>query len=301
MTDSKKKERLFLIAMFVSMAIWGISWSSAKVLSSYGSALSIAYIRFSIVVVALIPLLHFMKIGFKIKKGGVKYVVASGIVMGLYSVSFFAGLKNGTASAGGVVVTILNPLLAFVMGLFISRRVPQKVETIGLLVGLLAGAFLLHVWDKFEEVFDLGNTLFIIAAFLWAMLSQITSRSAPYGHALSFNFWLHVVTVTGMSLKADFHEIHTILSTGDSVFWGNILYFGIINSTFATTCYFYATTFLGAERASSFIFLVPAGAICSSALILGESVSWYTVVGGFLGVFAVLLINGKLKRSNSTV
>ena len=75
----------------------------------------------------------------------------------------------------------------------------------------------------------------------------------------------------------------------------NILYFGIVNSALATTCFLYVSAKIGAEKASTYIFIVPSTAVLASWLFTGEQILWNTVVGGILGILAVFMINGKFK------
>ncbi len=299
MTGNTKpsNEKRLLLALILSMLIWGMSWSSAKVLSQYGSAMSIAYIRFWFVVLALGPMLKVLKIPLTISKNGIKSVLPGGAVMGCYSLVFFGGLQVGMAGAGGVMVTTLSPIFAFLIGLILFRRKLQQNEWLGLAIGLLAGAVLLKAWNKPEDVLASGNLYFVGAAFLWAVLSKISSSANRFGHPLSFNLWMHITTCVLLSFLVDFKEVFTILTTGDRYFWGNILYFGLINSCFATATYLFATTKLGAEKASTFIFLVPVSALLGSWAFLNESVQWNSVVGGLVGIAAVLLINRKLFKS----
>jgi drug/metabolite transporter (DMT)-like permease len=92
---------------------------------------------------------------------------------------------------------------------------------------------------------------------------------------------------------ADFKEILALTASNDQLFWGNLLFASIITTTLATTMYFYATSKIGAEKASSFIFTVPFTAALSSYFILGEAIQLHTIIGGFLGIAAVWMINRK--------
>jgi len=58
-----------------------------------------------------------------------------------------------------------------------------------------------------------------------------------------------------------------------------------------TSIYFYASTELGPEKASSFIFLVPFMAILFSIYFLKEPLQLSTVLGGIIGILSVYLIN----------
>ena len=70
-------------------------------------------------------------------------------------------------------------------------------------------------------------------------------------------------------------------------------YTSVISTSIATTFYFLATVSLGAEKASSFIFLVPLSAALSSWFLLGETIQINTIAGGVLGIMAVYMLNKK--------
>lgn len=74
------------------MVFWGMSSSSAKVMDLYGEALSIAFIRLWIVILALLPTLKVMKLRFEIKKEGIKYLITAAIFLGLYTSTFFKAM-----------------------------------------------------------------------------------------------------------------------------------------------------------------------------------------------------------------
>ena len=146
-------------------------------------------------------------------------------------------------------------------------------------------------WVNLNYVFQGGIILFIAAAFLWAVLSKITSFSKSYTHPITFSFWLHLVVPLGMLPFVNLDDLVNLFETADSLFYWNLAYFGIVNSSFATVTYLVATTVIGAERASTFIFLVPISAILTSWFTLGEVIELHTIVGMVLGVSAVMIIN----------
>ncbi len=290
-----KKDKLLILLLIISMLVWGVTWSSAKVLSDYGNPLSVSYLRFLVTLLTLLPLLKILKIDIKVKKTGRWIVSVAGFLMALYGFVFFTGLQYGMAGSGGVLVTTLNPIYAFVLGLVLSKTLPSKFEFIGLLVGTLAGLVLLEVWENASSIFDKDNLYFVVGAFIWAVMSKVTSKGGDVAHPLSFNFWVQFFSVLAMNFFVDFSEVLAIIQKGDIYFWGNLLFFGMVNSAIATSCYFYATMELGAEKASTFLFLVPVGAVFSSWLFLGEPVEIHTLVGGALGILAVFIINKRVK------
>lgn len=289
-----KKDKQLIILLVFSMLVWGVTWASAKVLSDYGSALSVAYLRFVVTILTLFPVIKLLKIDINIKKQGWVHVVTSGAAMALYGLIFFSGLQHGLAGSAGVLVTILNPIFAFIIGLVISKTLPNKYESVGLFIGVVAGFVLLQVWSNASDIFASGNLYFVVAALVWALMSKVTSKAGGFGHPITFTFWLQSVAAVGMSFLVDFSEVLTIVQHADTKFWLNLLWFGMINSALATSCFFYATMQLGAEKASTFLFLVPVGAVFASWLFLDEAIMPHTLVGGLLGIVAVFVINKKI-------
>lgn len=276
------------------MLMWGLSWPSGKILANYSSSPTnfIVY-RYIVVLTTLYLLLLFLRVPMKIKRQGIPLVIVSGLLLALYSWFFFMGLKTGFAGAGGVLVTTLNPIMAYSIGLVMSKKRPSGNETIGLMLGVIAGCVLLKIWNNTDALMATGNLYFLAAAFLWAAMSKFTSKAANYGSSMGFSLWQYIITFCCFLPFLDVAEMKATALTADAPFWINLFFSAAIVTALATTLYFYATTKLGAEKASSFIFIVPFAAALSSWLMLGETILIHTIIGGILGIAAVYIINKK--------
>ncbi len=292
-----KKQNLIILGLVVSMFTWGLSWPSGKILSAYGSASAIAFLRFIITFFGLLPLLLILKQPLNLKKEGYLTLISAGVCMSVYSFLFFNGLKYGKPGAGGVMVTTLNPVFSYFLGIILHRKWPTTNQAVGLVLGIIAGVVLLNIWDSSSNLFSPGNTFFIFASITWAILSKFTSNSGKYGSSISFSLWMYLICSILLVSYAGITEINLVLHKSDAVFWLNMLFSAIITTSFATSFYFYSTSELGAEVASSFIFLVPISAALSSMFFLNESIAWNTIIGGSLGAIAVYTINKKLLTS----
>lgn len=290
-----KKEKWLLVAMILSMCTWGTSWTCAKVLGTYTSSMNLTFLRFLLVPISLIPIGYLTKTKLTINKKGSFHIMGASLFILLYTLFFFKGVHEGFPGAGGVLVTTINPIFAYIIGLFISRILPKRQEYIGLGLGFVAGIFLLKIWEDWHAIFEFGNTYFILAALFWAVMSKISSHANKFGNAVGFSFWTHLFTLFILCFLTDFASLISDLQKADTKFWLNILYFGVINSAVATTCFLFVTARIGAEKASTFIFIVPSTAVLTSWFFTGESILWNTVVGGALGILAVFIINGKFK------
>ncbi|MGV3632566.1 MAG: DMT family transporter [Bacteroidota bacterium] len=288
------KSTLFT-AMIISMVFWGLSWPSAKVITAYSNPVNLTAYRYAVVFITLLPLLIIFKIPMKISKRGIPFVVIAGSLLALYSYAMFEGLKNGYAGAGGVLVTTLNPIMAYSLSLLLQWKKPSRNEGIGLLLGLIAGCVLLRIWDNADAIFQSGNLFFLGSAFLWATMSRFTARSHNYGSPFSFSLWMYFVTLLVLIPFIDVADLKHTLTITDFFFWANLFFGGAIVTSLATTIYFYATSRIGSDKASSFIFLVPFAAAVSSWLLLGEKIEMHTLAGGILGIGAVYMMQRKSK------
>lgn len=286
-------KNVLLVSMLISMFLWGVSWPSAKIISSYSTPINLAAYRYFIVVLTLLPMLFIFRIDLKVKKQGIPMILLAGGLLAFYSYLLFMGLQRGFSGAGGIFVTILNPIMAYVIGLIVQRKKPNRNETIGLILGFLAGCVLLKVWENLEAITNSGNIYFLLSALIWALMSRITAIGNKYGSPFSFSLWMYVITFVVLLPFMDWQDFEHTLTIRDWNFWLNLLFGAAIVTSIATTVYFYATTKLGSEKASSFIFLVPLAAGVSSWLWLGEVIEWHTIVGGCIGLLAVYVINRK--------
>jgi len=200
-------------------------------------------------------------------------------------------LIDGKAGFGGVLVTVLNPVISYVIMLILAKRSPSRDESIGLFLGLLAGIVLLKLYSTSNELFKAGNIYFVFAAVCWAGLSWFTSRAKRYGSSVTFSFWMYAISTIAMMAMAGLSPAVETLTHADFRFWGNMLFSSTITTALATTFYFAATSRIGASKASSFIFMVPFSAALGSFIFLGEKIEWHTVLGGLLGIAAVYILN----------
>jgi drug/metabolite transporter (DMT)-like permease len=200
----------------------------------------------------------------------------------------------GLAGVGGVLVTTLNPILTslFVFS-FLDRSSAKLKEFVGLIMGLTGGGIIMRLWEMdIALMISSGNIFYILASCSWVSVTITSQKSKNHIHFLTYSFWSFL---SSSLLSLSFCEIESISQTinYDWIYWLNIFLLSIVVMSFANTMYFFASSKIGAVKASSFIFVVPLTAIIFSKIILNEQVLYTTVLGGILSVVAVYLINKK--------
>jgi len=289
-------EGAFLTGIILSMICWGLAWASGKVLVSFDSALHISIYRFLLTSVSLIILIIVLKENLLISRQAIPALLGATLCISAYTVLYFKGLQHGHAGAGGVLVTTINPVLTYVILLIIQRRKPNTFEITGLLCGLLAGFVLLKGWDSFHIILQKDNLYFLMAIVAWSFLSLITAKAGKFGSVITFSLWMYTIATLALLPFSDTGKLLLVFQINDCAFWGNLFFSSTITTSLATTFYFYATSRLGAGKASVFIFIVPFTAALGAWFFLGETLHIHTVAGGLLGIAAIYLINNNAFR-----
>ena len=280
--------------MVFAMITWGYSWVGAKILGPYGHVSTKIFLRFFFASIALIPILLKYHIPFKIDKKGFMFILWNSISLCSYNYFYFKSTHMGLAGVGGVLVTTLNPILTslFVFS-FLDRSSAKLKEFVGLIMGLTGGGIIMRLWEMdIALMISSGNIFYILASCSWVSVTITSQKSKNHIHFLTYSFWSFL---SSSLLSLYFCEIESISQTinYDWIYWLNIFLLSIVVMSFANTMYFFASSKIGAVKASSFIFVVPLTAIIFSKIILNEQVLYTTVLGGVLSVIAVYLINRK--------
>ena len=282
--------------LLLSMTIWGLSWTNAKILSDYGPSSVLAFWRFFFSSITMIPVLLLTGNNFRVTRQGMKYIFTGAVFISLYNIFFFMGTNNGAASVGGIIVPTFNPIITFIISILLMNQVVYRMDIIGLILGFTGGVIVLQAWTlSLEQIIANGNLFFICASVSWGIMSIISGRSHAHISTLSFSFWVYTIS-TLIYLGATWNKDILLIFTYDWIFWVNMFFLSVGAMVFGTTVYFFGTTRLGPEKASAFIFMVPVTALFFSVLLIGERLEITTMIGGMMTMIAIYLINKSHSR-----
>lgn len=281
----------FTLLIVLAMTAWGASWTSGKLVAPMAPPEVLIFWRFLFTFISYIPVMFIFKKSLRISRASLFKIILGSIFIVSYNKFFFTGLRYGFAGAGGVLVTTMNPILTFLFTLIIFRRAITSRAIVGLIVGFLGAFILLEAWTiSLQKLLLSGNAYFLLASASWACLTLTSEKSQENMSLLVFSFYVFAF--------AAFMDLFLALPYGvfdvadkNWVFWLNVLYLSVFATTFATTIYFAASSRLGSQKASSFIFLVPLSTVLISWFILGEVLRLNTIIGGIIAISAVYIIN----------
>lgn len=294
----KETNKSIYLLLILAMGLWGLSWTNGKILGEYAAPATLMFWRFILAAVAMIPVMVMNGTSWKVERSTWLYLGSSALFLTLYNLFYFSGTHMGSAGAGGVLVTTLNPILTVLFVSVYHRKFPNPLMFLGIVMGLVGGSFLLNLWGGTnQELLSGGNVFFLLCALTWVFLTLLSSKTQQSIHTYSYSFWVYALSAGYSLTLVDSSSLMNVFSY-DKTFWLNLLAVSWGALAFATTIYFYAAGKLGSERAAAFIFTVPVSAMLFSMWLLDEPLTLHLSIGAVLSISAVYLIDAGKKRGS---
>jgi drug/metabolite transporter (DMT)-like permease len=280
--------RLAILSFVVLVLFWGSSFPVIKVGLHYSTPLIFASLRTLLggLIMALIAL----------KWGGrldIRRTWPMIVISSLLSVSFFFGFQTSAIyylpSGLAAVLVYLQPILVSVFAWLWLNEQLSFFKIAGLLLGF-SGVVAVSMESLFGKMSFIGILLAVSSAFSWA-LSVIyykrIEKKVPQLWLIAGQFIVGGLTLlpVGMALESG-----AVIAWSGS-FWFSLIYSSLFGISLAWLLYFRLLNMGEISRVSSFMFLVPLTAVVMGVLFLREAVSPLLLLGAFLIVLGIYLVN----------
>ena len=285
------KNSHFSALLILAMFLWGGGWSALKILTYDLEIEVIIFWRFFLMSISFIPILIYLKEPIVLSKSSLKFVLSSSVLNIAFMVSSFFGIKYGTASAGGVIITTLSPIMTFLLVFIMFKKKLQISQSIGIFIGLIGGFIMLELSDL-SLFLNGSNIYFLYCAIIWAGVTLLSQYSNKHIHPVNYSFLISIIATIVSFIYAYSSDLMIVFDQSLK-FWIALIYLAVLGQSVATTIYFIASAKLGSQSTSSFMFLVPFFAVIIAWLILDENLEYHIMVGGAFSIVAVYFINKK--------
>lgn len=295
MNESKGKAS-GLIAMFIVVTIYGVSYISREVISGYLPTIAIVGVQMGIMTVLFFLYNLITKKNMKIHKKDILMIIISG----LFGTTFFHGLTILSITEIGATVSSLLYGFAAVFALLIEIGFLHRPKTklgIGSVVISLVGVYILmgvNLQDLASTNFK-GYGLCLLSIISWVVYCFLCDRvSNQYEKTvlLSYQALAGAVTTLPFLLVADV----SWSSFGMPVVIGNLVILGVFNSTFAYFLNIYAIKKIGVTLSNMFLNFLPVVTIMIALILYGEVPTINQIVGGVIILISVFLLDKDQKN-----
>ena len=280
------------IAAFVIVVIWGCTFVQTKVLINSGLRPDeIFTLRFIIAYVLMLPFSwrNLFLDSFKDEMTALLLGLTGG---SLYFITENYALAYGYCSNVSLIVCLTPLVTALIVGWRYPSERLGKAGAVGSVVALVGMALVVFNGNFVLELSPLGDILALAACLCWALYSLLIKHlGTRYGNMLITRkvFGYGLLTILPLLLLRGMN--HDVLLEGGIQVWGNILFLGCVASMFCFLGWNWCLARLGTVRATNFLYLNPVIAIVSSALVLGERVTWIAISGAVLILAGLIYID----------
>jgi len=259
-------------------AIWGFNMVAMKAVLTDMDPLLFTSARFLLLAIVLVP---FVKISTK----QLRPLLPIALVMGL---GHFYLLAVGLSIVPGVVASVCfllaAPFSALLSYLFLSERI-TPIQSLAIITATL-GAMLPTLLTG-ESDLQWGMLIVILSTFMWA-IGNIQIRKLKELSVLSVQFWIAIITAPlcfgAYLLQANNTPILPQFTTSTIL---TLMYVALCSSILSYSLWYGLVHRHGMSRLAGFILLQPIFTLIFGYLILGESLSFWQLVGSSITLAGV--------------
>ena len=258
--------------LVLTMFLWGLAWPVGRLLATDLPPISIAVVRYAIVVPVLFAILWLRRTQLSIRREWIVNLVAMGLLSTtLYQAFFLFGVKYAAASDDSLVIGV-GPVLIAILASFVLNESLTRTKVLGLVSGL-SGIAVISLLSPNTNVANrlLGVTLVFGGAAAYALYTVLLRRFVSanrISHAelapssLSILAW---VSLFGWIFMIPFSLLESPWTyTWTTTSWLGILYLALLSTVVGYFFYVEGVSKIGASRAAIFSNLVPVFGVISS-------------------------------------
>lgn len=275
--------------LIVAMAVWGLNVSVVKVLTEVLDPIVVAAVRMLVAVIAISLILFWKRAGVTgpTSRQMLGLVLCAVLMVYANQILFVEGLLRTTATNGALIMA-LSPLFSALLAAvaFRERLTPGRIVGVMLGFGGVAAVVLSHPGAGLSRA-GVGDLLLVAAVLSFATGGTIVQRMANHLSTLTISWAIYAIGALLLTVHAGLWTTSQTSATvmPDAWQWALILFSGVFATALANVIWNHAIGRIGVARTSVFLYLVPVFGILFAALLLGERLTpWHLV--GFLAVVA---------------
>lgn len=279
---------LVMTGLILTNIFWGASGVAVKIAQLQLGTFEIVALRFIIATPLLILATVLWKDwkALKIDKKDLPYIALLAFLgIPLEFLLQVTSLAHTTATNFTLIFSLTPFFIIFVSAIFIGEKITRH-KAIGALLGFIGVTFIITNCSLTVSSNFLGDGIAVLANVVWALY---TVMGKPMNEKYSAITVLNYTFIFGALELLPFY----LLSPGLSPLyftestWIAMLFLTLFCSLIAFLLYNYGTEKLPASLAGMFIYLQPLSGVILASIVLGESITIYTIIGTFLIIYGI--------------
>lgn len=282
-----RKQMMTLV--FVNV-MWGLSFIASKhAMNSGFTPMTLAFFRYVLAAMCLIPVLIKREKRLTLKKGDIIPMVLSGLMgITVYYFCEYNGIsRTSTVSASLILAAI--PIITMLVEAVVERRRLRGIQLAGAVISLAGVALIVLSGTDEGEASIVGDLFILGASAVWVAYIFISRKLRERYSSLSMNTWQALTALATLLPLAisDPCDLGAIPWDG----WAAMAVLAVICSAWCYYLYGNALFAMSPLATAIFINLIPLTTMIGGVMLLGETLTWMTVAGGVMIIGSIFLVN----------
>lgn len=282
------------VGLIVLSVIWGMAFVAIKQADTVLSPVNLALLRWllaSLCFLALLPIIGKPKSRFERRDLPRLLVVAFANVVG-YHVALNYAETTISAGLSGLLITFGPVFIVILSVLLLNEKAGSKVVLALLLAILGAGVLSIGSVSPNDLSSFFGPVEVVLSALCYALFSVLGKPlTHKYGSGAT-TIWAGLIG-TGMLLPLLSGSFFTQVASLPLDGWISVLYLSVLSTVLGYTLFYTLASRGAVSRLSIQLYLAPVVAVIGGVILLGESVTGFTLIGGVMMLAAVALATKK--------
>ena len=285
---------MFFVAFF-----WGLAWPVGRILATdlLNYPFSVMFLRYIFAVPVLFGWLWFKEGNVIPLKRDYSYLLLLAFTsVFLYQVGYMYGMQKTAASDASLIIGF-NPVSVSILSVFILSHNLTRNGVLGIFLSFIGVLLIFLASPNLDiEFYDriVGNAYIMFGAFAYAIYVVsmrryvLLTQHKPLSSLATIS-WASLVGcilfVPFVILEAPWERIWNIQE------WLLIAYLGVLSTALCYVFFAMGIETIGANKAASFINVVPIFGILSSWIWIGENLGFVQIISFVLIYYGVKLVN----------
>ncbi len=296
-SDSK-----FVIMMLTAIIVWAFAFPFIRIGLDELSFVNLTIMRFFIVCCILLILLVIQSKKFsKLHKKDIIPI----FILGFFGVIVYhLGLNYGElyvspGSASLIIATI--PIQILILAAIFLKEKITYLKLSGIMLALI-GVLIISIWGtkdaKLEIKYITAAIAILIAATSGAFYTIVGKKLLNRYSGLSLTVYAMLLGSTGLLPLTINSSLISQVSNLSLKGWFALIFLGIFSTIIGYVIWYIALEKKTASEISIYLYLIPVLSTIISFFLLNEEITYMFILGGFLVISGLIIVNRKTKITN---
>jgi len=280
------RKYLGYIYMISVALIWGVAYTAIKILLGVMDPFTLGSVRFIFSLIFFVPVVFLIRV--KIERKDLITIVMMGLTgVALYQIFYNSGAEGVSAGLGSIFIST-EPIFIYLLSMaFLNERF-RVSKMLGIIISFL-GIFIIF----FEEIRTITGLISIIlitlASISWSIYTILSKNVLEKYNVL---YVTSLSSIIGTFFIIPFFFKFTILVYKFNIFdWFSLFFLAAFATFLAFYLNFKGVSILSPSTASVFYYLAPIFTILSAYILIHETITIVTIIGGILVIGGVAIVN----------